>query len=520
MNLLIVDDEIYVVRAIHKNMPWDKLGIHQIYMAFNVEKAKEIFRLNNIDILITDIEMPMESGLDLMKWVRERGYGCKAICLTCHAEFDFARKALHYGMMEYVIKPVDFKKLGEIIQRAVNEVQEEQRKKVREDRGVYLEFNKQTLESVFWKRLITGDIGKDQNIIMKQAEKMQASYDFNEEYLLTFFKIQRIYNHEKDWKEEPELMKYIVNNFAGDILLDEITAVRTGWMDRTMWIVFSGNNVNELSERIERFLNTCRELAGVGIVAYLGESSYGEQLYQVFEKLREAEQKNVTIESGIVVVGQEQETGEYLKTQFAKMRRLLHDKDWEKIREFIDESWFPGRKIGKEEFFLESEAAIYEIYRFLEENAIDVENFWTERLLEERKETDQSVGNFSEWLREATKILEFICSRKTKDTEVITRIKKYIQENIEEKISREQIAEYVHFSTDYIPKLFKKETGISLSEYVMTQKMECAKKLIEEGDDTISNIAIRMGYNSISYFSEIFRRYTGYLPSDYKRRME
>lgn len=96
-------------------------------------------------------------------------------------------------------------------------------------------------------------------------------------------------------------------------------------------------------------------------------------------------------------------------------------------------------------------------------------------------------------------------------------IQEYIKKHVEERISREEIAKAVNFSVDYISKIYKKETGESLSEYIMEQKIEQAKEWIQQENDTIGNIATKLGYSSFSYFSEVFRRFTGVLPSEYKR---
>ena len=82
MKLLIVDDEIYIVRALQKNIAWNEMDIDHIYSAFNVEKAKEILQKEEIDIIITDIEMPRTSGLDLLEWIRESGNTCKVMGWT------------------------------------------------------------------------------------------------------------------------------------------------------------------------------------------------------------------------------------------------------------------------------------------------------------------------------------------------------------------------------------------------------------------------------------------------------
>ena len=77
-----------------------------------------------------------------------------------------------------------------------------------------------------------------------------------------------------------------------------------------------------------------------------------------------------------------------------------------------------------------------------------------------------------------------------------------MEENLENRISREMIAEQLYFSTDYISRIFKKETGKSLSEYIMLRKIERARELVAEGKDNIGDIAVKLGYNNFSYFSE------------------
>jgi two-component system response regulator YesN len=145
------------------------------------------------------------------------------------------------------------------------------------------------------------------------------------------------------------------------------------------------------------------------------------------------------------------------------------------------------------------------------------EHFWSKELMEKSRLAYESVESFREWLKTAGRQLQQLNVKSTEEKEVIARIKEYIRSNIEEKINRDQIAEQVNFSSDYVSRIFKKETGISLSEYIMLQKVERAKELIESGEENIGDIAVRLGYSSFSYFSEIFKRLTGALPSDYKR---
>lgn len=72
MNLLLVDDEITIIQILLKAIDWEALGIREVYTAYNAMEAKKIIEANEIRIMICDIEMPQESGLDLIRWIRDR----------------------------------------------------------------------------------------------------------------------------------------------------------------------------------------------------------------------------------------------------------------------------------------------------------------------------------------------------------------------------------------------------------------------------------------------------------------
>ena len=138
--------------------------------------------------------------------------------------------------------------------------------------------------------------------------------------------------------------------------------------------------------------------------------------------------------------------------------------------------------------------------------------------MEEARKAYQSVEHCRKWISAAADRMKEESRTRGEENDTVTRIRKFVEENLENRISREMIAEQLYFSTDYISRIFKKETGQSLSEYIMLRKIERARELVAEGKDNIGDIAVKLGYNNFSYFSEIFRRVTGYLPSDYRKR--
>lgn len=82
ISVLIVDDDIATADVIKNSVAWDKMGIAMVYTAYNVSGGRQILKKKPVDIIISDIEMPKESGLDLLKWVRAENKDCEFLFLT------------------------------------------------------------------------------------------------------------------------------------------------------------------------------------------------------------------------------------------------------------------------------------------------------------------------------------------------------------------------------------------------------------------------------------------------------
>jgi two-component system response regulator YesN len=105
MNLLIVDDEPWAVQGILDGINWEQLNFSKVLTAGSYREAVGIFENTYIDILVSDIEMPGESGLKLIEYANTHSPNTECIILTCHDEFDYAKKAISIGIEDYLLKP-------------------------------------------------------------------------------------------------------------------------------------------------------------------------------------------------------------------------------------------------------------------------------------------------------------------------------------------------------------------------------------------------------------------------------
>ena len=102
--------------------------------------------------------------------------------------------------------------------------------------------------------------------------------------------------------------------------------------------------------------------------------------------------------------------------------------------------------------------------------------------------------------------------------ERIQDILHYLEENMDRMISRREAAKYVFLNEDYFSRMFRKEMGIGYKEYVLKQKMDYAGRLLENTDLSVTLVASKVGYDNFTNFTQMFRKYTGETPSDYRKR--
>ena len=99
---------------------------------------------------------------------------------------------------------------------------------------------------------------------------------------------------------------------------------------------------------------------------------------------------------------------------------------------------------------------------------------------------------------------------------LINNIKKYIEENLMYQIEISEIAKIFSYNDKYIGRLFKKETGMFVKEYINQKKLAIAKDLLKNTDKSITEISIASGFSNVTYFNRVFKKTEHKSPSDYR----
>ena len=114
----MIDDEQTSFEIVKATIDWASMGISLKY-AESAHQAMDMIKSDIPDIILTDIMMPGMDGFELIEWIKANSYNCEVIILTAYGTFEYARKALDYGVTGYLLKPINEAELKELINKAI-----------------------------------------------------------------------------------------------------------------------------------------------------------------------------------------------------------------------------------------------------------------------------------------------------------------------------------------------------------------------------------------------------------------
>ena len=140
MNLLLVNDAIITVETMKTDIPWKEYGINEVFTAYDAEEAKARIKECPIDLMLCDIEMPGENGIEVLRWVRKNEIDMECIFLTCHASFEYAKEAIQLDCQDYILIPAMYEDIGEAVLKVVNRIKQQR------DSERFQEYGKQVVK--------------------------------------------------------------------------------------------------------------------------------------------------------------------------------------------------------------------------------------------------------------------------------------------------------------------------------------------------------------------------------------
>lgn len=524
--VLIVDDEVHAIRGVEAGVRWDKLNISAVHTAKSLKQAQEVFHSHQIDLLLTDIDMPRGSGIDLLKWVRENYPNTEAVFLTAHADFSYAKQAIQLNSLNYLLKPVDYEELEEVIKNALEKISENKELNMVEKSYLNLQETHQSfLGDRFWLDLMNQVIPSTKDGIKQYLKHRKLCIDDKINYLPILIHVQR-------WRkgltvEEERIMEAALKNAVieeiakkdKDVAAIELT---TGYL---LLVLPEGNypNVHTLIKRNESFISEFKLYFECDLCCYVGEQARIDKILNMVQALKDAEIDNVTKINQVIEVnygrgGQstvlQLPTAEWLEL----MKNGSKGKLINNVSDYID-SWEKNNlTITSQSLHFFYQEFLQMLFYVLQIKGMKASEVFSQNLFTGNKEIFKSVSTLKEWILFISDIAMDQLDENHKDNSLVENVQQFIKENIStKKLTRSEIADHVHFNPDYLARVFKRDTGMLISDYLQQERIEVAKRMLIHTKMSVSDIAIEVGYSNYSYFSTVFKRLTQLSPIEYRR---
>lgn len=532
-NLLVVDDEELAVKGIVHGIDWSDLPIGRIFEAYDAEDAKRLMQENRIHLLLSDIDMPNETGIELLSWVNETQEGTETIFLTGHADFNYAQQALQLDCFDYLLKPIDHEQLKQTVRNAINKIRNsEQERQFQNTLKHYYElWNRQLphLAERFWQDVL--------NLRLPMtAANLESAYELYNIPLTAEDRVQLVLISVEQWQEplsarDEEIMAYAVKNAGEELILKDLQGVLLRDAGGILYAVIyrpREDSTAVLTENCASFIRECDKYLHCRISCYIGEAVSVPGLNAASARLLEIERDHISPGGQVMLERdyQRKPASHAALPHFADWAVLLEMGKGAELRARMDECFVRMEQDGVDALYLEGfyHGLTYTVLSVLQKKmALKADVFSDDNGYNGRDGASvlRSLPKLKEWAYAYVDRALAHMSDAGKDiSPFIRKAIRYIEEHLDEDLSRDDIANYVFLNAAYLSRLFKKELGMSLSEYILEARINKVKPLLEETNIKISEVALSVGYTNFSHFTRMFKKATGLTPFEYRRQYQ
>ena len=456
--VLLADDEPSITESMKSIIPWN---VYDMEVSHTVSSGHDAYNLikdpdNDIDLAILDIRMPGYSGLDISKMVFTENLKTKVIIVSGYAEFSYAQKAITYGVLGYLLKPVEYEELEVLLLRAQRMLSnEDDNKDVSADFMNYIEENNTAMMEVYLQ---------DQGL-------SSGSYHIAS----TYGNIAAPVCHGISFSIGTGQNIYISNKSYTESDFSSIAYAGVGLYPAAVEISSLRHAIYECAAMcFGSFMN--KESKDQGIVCSDHSNFQRSSLYKSITSANNFNEKDKLV----ILLN---------SLKDAKYRSSMNINEAMKLNNLLvsNTQLFPS---GQD----------YYIYNY-------------KQLLHDYASFDDLIDSLVSHLNDAS---ETVDDDKSFSNTYFLKIMKYINTYYNENLSLGDVAAVVNLNPNYVSQLFKKCSGSTFSHYLTNLRISNAKKLITTTNTSINEIATQTGFNDYFYFLKTFKKMTGKTPSEYR----
>ncbi len=500
MTVLIVEDEILARIGLRQLLPWEKYGFSLLPDAPDGEEALQRIREYEPDLILLDLNIPKVNGLQILEYLKKEKAASKVVIVSCNEEFRMVKEAMKLGAYDYLRKlNLSSEELLGIILRYKKEKENARRESLPEEKSF-------SFHEIRYEEIISGS-GRD---IFANADRFQT-------ILCVLFQENggnALYGNAcriKKWFEEKgieyiQILKgtqnlyFLFERKLSMALVKELHTELTEKNDGKIYVGMHQGNL-KTAEELNEALTLSEQVAVFG---YYDEE---ELIYDLIQKptLLEYMPKEMhRILSGF--------RGEIAAFSYEKSVETIHE-----IFHLITGEKYIRLNVLRR-FFMDM-LGIYSMTAQSLGTAIEEVELWGSNCHYQNIMSMNSLKEIERWFLEFetlfydTFYIRFKCSR----LPILKEAVSYIEAHLSEPVHLSEAAKEIGVSGAYLSTVFKKEIGQNFIEYANLRKVDLAREMLEQGK-MVYEVSDILGFENSTYFSKVFKKYTGVSPDGYRKK--
>ncbi|WP_169090543.1 helix-turn-helix domain-containing protein [Paenibacillus sp. PL91] len=524
LKVLIVEDEMFVRLGFKNAVNWAKFGMTVCGDVSNGQEAWDAYIKMKPDIIVTDLNMPIMSGMELIEKIRRIDNRTRIVILSCLEEFALVKQAMRLGVTNYILKlTMEPEEIDEVLLKVAEECKAQQR---HQDTQGIIHNPDQLKETIIRNYLFYPLYTEEEfsSLVIKQKLRLSP-----ENVIVAMMEINHFGHTQAKFQDNKgELIRYTILNVLNELLAQwnrgEVVADKE---DRYLFLlsfpdVHSQKAIRETilesMDQIQRVLNRYFNVSVTFGISRLG-SRYAD-LKSLPQEAAEAVGWKYFLGSSHCLFKEEHNWKKIYTQSQEKVDELL--RIWETV---LPEKHAERKAIAQN--FFESEVKEPKLWVQLFVRLLDIDHNplrtgENERLtaVSNAVETVSRSETLQECIHAVHALFAYIEQWKQSSSQLskdVGKAIKYIQANYQGSCSISALADTLQVSPNYLSTLFRKEAKLTFTDYLTQVRIEKAKELLTSTQLKSYEIAELTGFSDDSYFSRAFKNKTGVRPNEFRK---
>lgn len=491
---VIIDDEPFIVEGLTKAIDWIGFQIEIGFAGTDPVAALEYILANPVNIVITDVSMPVMDGLTLIQKIKDAKPSIYVIVLSAYDNFEYTKTALRCGAENYLLKPLDPDELSDSISQIINHIMEREQLNSTYGRSMM------TFRSAFTEQWLKNTLTS--NALVTKAEMLGINFNVPSFTVAVF--------------SCPEGGEVIMSRFF-DFLLNYLLGHYTGnfFFETPLRLVGVLSPSTEKDMDIRSFLTMVTKAAiSNSIPVFTGVGTTVEHYLDVPKSYNQADALSFLEYSGFSCVFSEDMAFPAASgfAEAANKALSAYASGSSKDYPLLDELFAKYDPAACSFHILSRRISMlckreYELHTKFPELA---------DLLQEISEDDNTdyLSVTRTFLEKSKTSLEKI---QQPMYPIVNAVIKILEEFSDKDISLKTLAARLNVTPSYLGTIFHQQTGFYFNDYLTDARLKYAAHLLETTDLKVKDIVEKTGFSSQTYFNRSFKRYFDTSPANYRR---